>query len=79
MNEPLKPDTNASLTPLVRQFTRLARLAAADPLRLLPLARLTQLAALGAPIAALLDVAPFERLREALAGPAAARRGNVAL
>ena len=49
---------------------RLARLAAADPLRLLPPDPLTRLAALGAPVAALLDVAPFERLREAMAGPA---------
>lgn len=78
MSEPLKSDADAPLTPFVRQFRRVARLAAADPLRLLPLDPLTQLVTLGAPIAALLDVAPFERLREAIAGPAAARRSNVA-
>jgi hypothetical protein len=78
MTDPLTPDPNVTLTALVRQFTRVARLAAADPLRLMPLDSVAELEVLGAPIAALLDVAPFARLRDAIGGTAAARRGNAA-
>ena len=43
----------------------------------MPLDALARLATLGAPVAGLLDIAPFARLRDAIAAPAAARRGNV--
>jgi hypothetical protein len=63
-----------SLTDHVRQFRRVARLAAADPLRLLPVDALARLASLGAPVAELIELAPFERLRDALTAPPAASR-----
>src|SRR5574341_266864 len=69
MNEPRQHDAGASLTDCLREFRRAARLAAADPLRLLPLDPLTRLASLSAPITALFDLAPFERLRDAVAAP----------
>jgi hypothetical protein len=74
MHDPRKQDEVASLTQSVRQFRRAARLAAADPLRLLALDPLTRLASLSAPIAALIDIAPFERLRQTVAAPEAASR-----
>jgi hypothetical protein len=64
---------DGGLTRSVRQFRRIARLAGVDPLRLLPPDPLIRLALLGAPMAALIDVAPFERLREALAAADPAR------
>jgi hypothetical protein len=74
MNDSHTQDDGASLTQSVRRFRRAARLAAADPLRLLPPDPLTRLASLSAPIAALIDVAPLERLRETVGPPAAERR-----
>lgn len=74
MDEPRQHDRGASLTDSVRQFRRVARLAAADPLRLLPLDALTRLASLSAPVTDLIDLAPFERLRHAVAAPPAAPR-----
>lgn len=75
MDEPRQNDAGASLTDSVRQFRRVARLAAADPLRLLPPDDvLTQLASLSASVAELIDLAPFERLRDAAAPPASAAR-----
>ena len=75
MNDSRQHDAGASLADCVRQFRRLARLASADPLRLLPLDPLTQLAALSAPVTTLIDISPFERLRQTMtAPPAAARR-----
>jgi hypothetical protein len=73
MDEP-RPHDDASLTDQVRRFRRMARLAAADPLRLLPIDALARLASLSAPAAELIDLAPFERLRHALTAPAAAPR-----
>src|SRR3954468_14889035 len=63
------------LTRSARQFRRIARLLDPDPLRLSP-DPLIRLAELGAPLAALIDIALFERLREALATPEAVPRGN---
>ena len=74
MDEPRQHDAAASLTDCVRQFRRVARLAAADPLRLLPLDPLTQLASLSAPVTTLIDLAPFERLRHAVAAAPATPR-----
>lgn len=74
MDEPRQHDRGASLTGPVRQFRRVARLAAADPLRLMPFDAIAQLAALSAPVADLIDLAPFERLRRAIPAPAAAPR-----
>ena len=74
MDEPRQHDA-APLTDQVREFRRMARLAAADPLRLLPIDALARLASLSAPTAELLELAPFERLRHAVtASPAASRR-----
>jgi hypothetical protein len=56
----------------VRQFRRLARRVGADPLRLLAVEPLAGLEPLAAPAAALIDLAPFERLHETLAPPAGA-------
>jgi len=67
-------DAGASVTDSVRQFRRLARLASADPLRLLPLDPLARLASLSAPVTAFIDIAPFERLRLTVAAPEAASR-----
>src|SRR6266536_5259005 len=72
MNDPGEHN-DGGLTRSVRQFRRIARLAGVDPLRLLPPDPLIHLASLGAPMAALIDVAPFERLREALAAAEPAR------
>jgi len=58
---------DGAVTRAVAQFRRLARLAGADPLRLLPPDPLTGLVSLGAPVAALIDLTPLERLRDALA------------
>jgi hypothetical protein len=77
MNEHPEHDANPSLAHVVGQFRRVARLAAADPLRLLPLDPLTWLQSLSAPMAALIDVAPLERLRQAMAGAAAQSRPAV--
>ena len=74
MDEPRQHDAGASLTDSVRQFRRVARLADADPLRLMPLDALAQLASLSAPVADLIDLAPFERLRHGVAAPPAAPR-----
>lgn len=65
---------DGALTRSVWQFRRLARLAGADPLRLLSPDPLASLESLGASVAALIDIEPFERLRDALAAtePAAA-------
>jgi hypothetical protein len=60
-------DDRGALTPIVGRFRRLARLAATDPLRVLPVDPVTRLAWLGAPVEALIAVAPFERLRQAVA------------
>ena len=73
MDEPRQHD-GASLTDHVRQFRRMARLAAADPLRLLPIDALARLASLSAPAAELIDLAPLERLRHAVTAPPAASR-----
>lgn len=73
MDEPRQHD-GALLTHHVRQFRRMARLAAADPLRLLPIDALARLASLSAPAAGLIAVAPFDRLRHAVTAPAAAAR-----
>ena len=67
MDEPRQHGAGGSVTDCVRQFRRLSRRAAADPLRLLPLDALTQLASLSAPVTDLLNLAPFERLRDAAA------------
>jgi hypothetical protein len=75
MDEPRQHDRGASLTDAVRQFRRAARLAAADPLRLMPLDALVQLAPLCAPVTDLINLEPFERLRRGVAAaPAAPRR-----
>jgi len=76
MNEHRERD-DVALTRFVLRFRRFARLAAADPLRLLPPDPLAPLASLGAPVTALLAVAPFERLQHALASAAPDARGNV--
>jgi hypothetical protein len=73
MDEPRQHDGDL-LTHHVRQFRRMARLAAADPLRLLPIDALARLASLSAPAAELIAVAPFDRLRHAVTAPAAAAR-----
>jgi hypothetical protein len=73
--EPL--DDARTLTRLVGRFRRLARLAAADPLRGLPADPVTALAVLGAPVTALITFAPLERLRQALAPPAHAAAAGV--
>jgi hypothetical protein len=77
MNEHPEHDANSSLAHAVGQFRRVARLSAADPLRLLPVDPLTWLQFLSAPMAALIDVAPLERLRQAMAGAAAQPRSAV--
>jgi len=78
MNDPSTQGARASLTQSVRRFRRVARLAAADPLRLLPPDPLARLVLLSAPITALIDAAPLERLREAVGAPPSAPRGNAA-
>src|SRR5215218_762941 len=77
MDEPRQHDRGASLTRPVRQFRRVARLAAADPLRLMPFDALLQLVTRGAPVADLIDLAPFERLRRAIPAPAPAPRRDL--
>ena len=67
-------ENDDGVTPLVRAFRRIARLAAADPLRLLAADPMVLMNALGAPVEALIGIAPFERLRSAVATPAADTR-----
>ena len=74
MTEPRRHAAATPLTDCVRRFRRVARLAAADPLRLLPPDALADLVSLSAPIVALIDLAPFERLRALAAAPPAAPR-----
>jgi hypothetical protein len=77
MNEHPEHDANLSRAHLVGQFRRVARLAAADPLRLLPLDPLAWLQSLSAPAAELIDLAPLERLRQAITAPVAQPRAAV--
>src|SRR5262245_13978151 len=65
-----RDNAESALTPFVRQFRRLARMAAADPLRLMPPDPLVRIASLSAPFAELMAFAPVERLRSALQTPA---------
>lgn len=69
MDEHLEHDDASALTRLVGQFRRLARLAAADPLRLLAAGPAQPLQSLSASVASLIAFAPFERLAEAVATP----------
>jgi hypothetical protein len=67
---------DGTLTRSVRRFRRVARRAGIDPSRMLATDPLARLEALAAPIAALIEVAAFERLREVLASNAAAASGS---
>jgi hypothetical protein len=67
---------DGALTRSVRRFQRLARLADVDPFRLLSPDPLARLESLGAVVAALIDVEPFERLRDALASTEPSARGD---
>jgi hypothetical protein len=67
---------DGALTRSVREFQRLARLADVDPLRLLSPDPLARLESLGAAVAGLIDIEPFERLRDALASTEPSARGD---
>lgn len=66
---------DGGLTRSVRQFRRMARLLDLEPLQLSP-DPLIGLTKLDAPLAALIDMVLFERLREALASPEPVPRGS---
>jgi hypothetical protein len=75
MAENREPDV--ALTRFVGQFRRCARLAAADPLRLLPPDPTVRARSLAAAVAALIEVAPFEPLRRTIASAAPDGRADV--
>ena len=76
MAEQRNQDSNESVTDQVAAFRRAARLADANPLRLLPTGALSVLQTLSAPFTDLINATPVTRLSEALATQAAT--GNTA-